>query len=163
MLVSRINNNYIILNLESIYVKSKHRPASRNRIGFGLESVGEDIFCSDKWTINANHCNINAHANNLALLMTVFCPWLCVHSTHALCKGPDQCAWTVQYKPQMTLPKLLWKLCRNYPTYLSLVLDASWPKHKKVKKLPQRQLCTHLLDSACDFTHVLWSARFWQL
>ena len=48
-------------------------------ICFGRESFGGEIFCSDKWTITANHCNVNAHANYLALFLTVLCLWLCVH------------------------------------------------------------------------------------
>ena len=91
-------------------------------ICFCGESFGGVIFCSDKWTITANHCNVTAHANNLALLLTVLCPWLCVHMY--------QCTWPWQYRPYMTSPKLFWKLRQNHTTYLSL--DALWPKHKKV-------------------------------
>ena len=79
------------------------------------------------------------HITATSTLMPIFLlySWLCCAMavcTHVLCKGPGQCTWTVQYRPDMTSP-------------------AS----------QAAVLCTHLLDTACDFTLVSWSARFWKV
>ena len=115
---------------------------------FSRVSFGGEIFV----LINEPLLQITAMSTFMPIIL--LCPWLCVHMYCTLYKGPDQCTWTVQYRPDMTSPKLFSKLCQNHPTYLSL--DALWPKHKKGREVASQAavLCTHLLDTACDFTLV---------